>query len=237
MRFAGAYWLMGWLSERPKGRCSGRDFTRTGFLALASLMISSALMRPCVMRSTSPAQRAGTYSIFIQWCTTARSSWKARAASAWLPKISTSRSTQFTARRLACQAQLDKPAFRASAAAIIAGQPMLKSLFPSAESKKQAKKQALEAAVRAAEAAGDLRRFGEAAALFERALALKPDFAEAHFNLGLARFEAADLRGAAREFARSAALARGAPWDAARRADLARDPEPRFVGKDMGVNP
>ena len=213
---------------------------------------------------------------------------------------------------------------------------MLKSLFRSAESKKQAKKQALEAAARAAEAAGDLRgliaprralaelepreaaawlalalalrqageprdaiaaygkalecgapeadlhlqlgvlhaqlaehalavreleaaaalapgnadvvcmlgtvmsdqrRFGEAAALFERALALKPDFAEAHFNLGLARFEAADLRGAAREFARSAALARGAPWDAARRADLARDPEPRFVGKDMGVNP
>src|SRR5258708_19403598 len=34
---------------------------------------------------------------------------------------------------------------------------MLKSLFRSAEAKKQAKKQALEAAVRAAEAAGDLR--------------------------------------------------------------------------------
>jgi len=213
---------------------------------------------------------------------------------------------------------------------------MLKSLFRSAEAKKQAKKQALEAAVRAAEAAGDLRgliaqrralaeleprepaawlalarawrtageprdaiaayakalecgapaadthlqlgvlhaqlsehtqavreleaaavlapgdadvlcmlgtvmsdqrRFDQAAVLFERALALKPDFAEAHFNLGLARFEAADIRGAAREFARSAALVRGAPWDAARRADLARDPEPLFAGKDMGVNP
>jgi hypothetical protein len=29
-------------------------------LALASLMMSRALMRPWVMRSTSPAQRAGT---------------------------------------------------------------------------------------------------------------------------------------------------------------------------------
>src|SRR5437764_9553783 len=83
----------------------------------------------------------------------------------------------------------------------------------------------------------DLRRFEDAAAFFERALVLKPDFGEAHFNLGLARFESGDIRGAAREFARSAALARGAPWDAARRADLTRDPEPRFVGKDMGVNP
>jgi len=83
----------------------------------------------------------------------------------------------------------------------------------------------------------DQRRFDEAARLFERALALKPDFGEAHFNLGLARFEAGDIRAAAREFARNAALARGAPWDAQRRADLPRDPQPRFVGKDMGVNP
>jgi hypothetical protein len=44
----------------PNGASPGRDFTRTGFLALASLMTSSALMRPAVMRSTSPAQRAGT---------------------------------------------------------------------------------------------------------------------------------------------------------------------------------
>src|SRR6266850_3617984 len=112
MRFVGAYWLMGSLSERPKGRCSGRDFTRTGFLALASLMISSAPMRPCVMRSTSPAQRVGTYSILIQWWTTARSSWKARATSAWLPKISTRRSAQFTTLRVACQDWLDKPVLR-----------------------------------------------------------------------------------------------------------------------------
>ena len=61
MRLAGAYWLMGSVSERiPKGASPGRDFTRTGFFALASLMTSTALMRPWVRRSTSPAQRAGT---------------------------------------------------------------------------------------------------------------------------------------------------------------------------------
>src|SRR5439155_387250 len=59
MRLAGAYWLMGSVSERmPKGASPGRDFTRTGFFALASLMTSTALMRPWVRRSTSPAQRA-----------------------------------------------------------------------------------------------------------------------------------------------------------------------------------
>src|SRR6185436_21108769 len=56
-----------------------------------------------------------------------------------------------------------------------------------------------------------------------------------------ARFEGGDIPGAAREFARNAALARGAPWSATQRgANLsfeAHDPEPRFVGKEMGVNP
>ena len=82
----------------------------------------------------------------------------------------------------------------------------------------------------------DLRRPGEAAALFQRALALRPEFSEAHFNLGLARFEGADLEGAAASFARCAALNRGVPWDAKRRDDLAREPEPRFPPKDMAVN-
>jgi len=44
----------------PNGASSGRDFTRTGFFALASCTTSSARMRPWVTRSTSPAQRAGT---------------------------------------------------------------------------------------------------------------------------------------------------------------------------------
>jgi len=61
MRFEGANWVMAWLSAvMPKGASSGRDFTRTGFLALASLRMSTALMRPWVTRSTSPAQRTGT---------------------------------------------------------------------------------------------------------------------------------------------------------------------------------
>ena len=60
MRLLGVNWLMGSLSERiPNGASSGRDFTRTGFFTLASWITSSALMRACVTRSTSPAQRAG----------------------------------------------------------------------------------------------------------------------------------------------------------------------------------
>jgi len=61
MRLAGAYWVMaGSSGGMPNGASSGRDFTRTGFLALASWMMSTAWMRPWVMRSTSPAQRTGT---------------------------------------------------------------------------------------------------------------------------------------------------------------------------------
>jgi hypothetical protein len=82
----------------------------------------------------------------------------------------------------------------------------------------------------------DLRRFDEAAALFERALALRPEFPEAHFNLGLARLERGDARGAARSFARCAALNRGEPWSAARRNEPGREPSPRFTPQDMAVN-
>jgi len=82
----------------------------------------------------------------------------------------------------------------------------------------------------------DLRRFDEAVKLFEQALALRPDFAEAHFNLGLARFERADFRGAAASFASCTALNRGAPWNEARRAELSPAPPPRFAPADMGVN-
>jgi hypothetical protein len=60
MRLLGAYWLMFSSKEIPNGAFSGRDFTRTGFFTLASLTTSTALMRPSVTRSTSPAQRAGT---------------------------------------------------------------------------------------------------------------------------------------------------------------------------------
>lgn len=82
----------------------------------------------------------------------------------------------------------------------------------------------------------DLRRVNEAISLFERSLELKPDLAESHFNLGLARFERGDFNGAAASFSRCQALNRGEPWDAARRADLSRAPQPPFDPKDMGVN-
>ncbi|MGH8673888.1 MAG: tetratricopeptide repeat protein [Burkholderiales bacterium] len=82
----------------------------------------------------------------------------------------------------------------------------------------------------------DLRRHDDAAALFERALAIREEFPEAHFNLGLAHFERTDLIGAARSFARCAAIKRGAPWNAARREDPSREPSPAFAAKDMAVN-
>jgi Tfp pilus assembly protein PilF len=82
----------------------------------------------------------------------------------------------------------------------------------------------------------DLQRFEESTLLFERAHALRPDFAEAHFNLGLARFEQGDLRGAVRSFGHCALLNRGEPWNAARRAELSRDPAPPFPAQDMAVN-
>jgi hypothetical protein len=83
----------------------------------------------------------------------------------------------------------------------------------------------------------DLRRFEESIALFERALALRPEFPEAHFNLGLARFERGDLRGAALSFAHCARLNRGAPWSEPRRTELSREPAPEFRAADMAVNP
>jgi len=57
----------------------------------------------------------------------------------------------------------------------------------------------------------DLKRFGDAAELFARALRERPAFPEAHFNLGLARFEGSDLHGAAESFAQCYALNRGEP--------------------------
>src|SRR5438552_1015275 len=83
---------------------------------------------------------------------------------------------------------------------------MLKSLFRSAESKKQAKKQALEAAVRAAEAAGDLR--GLIAP--RRALAeLEPREAAAWLALALALRQAGEPRDAIAAYGK--ALECGAP--------------------------
>ena len=82
----------------------------------------------------------------------------------------------------------------------------------------------------------DQLRFGEAARIFEQALALRPDFSEAHFNLGLAKFEQSDFQGAAQSFARCVTLNRGEPWGGDREARLDRDPELRFEPQDMGVN-
>src|SRR5213079_2213643 len=62
----------------------------------------------------------------------------------------------------------------------------------------------------------DLRRYEQAVALFERALA--------------------DFRGAAHSFARCAVLNRGEPWSEARRAALSPQPSPPFPPEDMAVN-
>jgi len=82
----------------------------------------------------------------------------------------------------------------------------------------------------------DLGRFGEAAGWFERALALRADFPEAHFNLGLARFERSDFRGALRSFGRSVELKRGETWQGDLSVRLGREPAPSFEPMDMGVN-
>jgi tetratricopeptide (TPR) repeat protein len=82
----------------------------------------------------------------------------------------------------------------------------------------------------------ELRRYGDAVGWFERALAERPDFSEAHFNLGLARFERADFSGAAASFSRCVALRRGETWGADKVSPLARDPLPVLEPMDMGVN-
>src|SRR6266700_3078955 len=101
MRLAGAKSFMASFPERrdPKRWPSGRDLTFTGFLAWASLSTSTAAILPPETCSTSIAQRAGTYPDLTQLLTTARSRRKARATSAWLPKIDTRRAAQFMVER------------------------------------------------------------------------------------------------------------------------------------------
>src|SRR5712692_7409570 len=112
MRLAGAKSFMASFPARgdQKRWPSGRDLTFTGFLAEASFSTSTAWMSPLVTRSTSVAQRAGTYPDLTQLLTTARSRRNARATSAWLPKISTRRVAQFIiedTQRLSCQTKFD----------------------------------------------------------------------------------------------------------------------------------
>lgn len=80
-----------------------------------------------------------------------------------------------------------------------------------------------------------LRRFGEAADFFGRALAQQPDSAQIQFNLGLAQFEAGDMTAAAGTLARCHALNRGAPWHGDSAA-LAREPSPEFAPGEMAAN-
>src|SRR5216683_5347299 len=130
MRLAGAKSFMASFPERgdPKRWPSGRDLTLTGFLAEASFSTSTAWMPPLVTRSTSVAQRAGTYPDLTQLLTTARSRRNARATSAWLPKIETRRSAQFMERKLACQDKFDKLAFGTGSAPL---QPFLRRAMTS----------------------------------------------------------------------------------------------------------
>lgn len=82
----------------------------------------------------------------------------------------------------------------------------------------------------------DQGRFGEAVGHFGKALALKPDFSEAHFNLGLAQFESRHLADASASFARCAELQRGAAWGADAGSHLSSDPSPAFEPRDMATN-
>lgn len=85
-------------------------------------------------------------------------------------------------------------------------------------------------------ALSDARRPADAARCFERAIALREAFPEAHYNLGLARFEQADFKGALASFDRCSGLKRGRIPAGAPAAGLAPDPLPRFAPQDMGVN-
>ena len=82
----------------------------------------------------------------------------------------------------------------------------------------------------------DQRRYGEAVGCFERALERRPDFSEAHFNLGLARFERGEFERASASFARCASLRRGERWSLDKVAPLRRDPSPAYAPQEMGVN-
>ena len=78
----------------------------------------------------------------------------------------------------------------------------------------------------------DMGRAAESAAMCERAIRAKPDFPEAHFQLGLARFELADFPAAVESFDRCAALRRGEPWG----ADALPRAVPAGASADAGVD-
>lgn len=82
----------------------------------------------------------------------------------------------------------------------------------------------------------DTRRFAEAIHWYERALAQRSDFPEAHYNLGLARFEQRDFAGAMASLGRCIALNRGPQPAGGAEEALRRDPEPKFAPPDMAVN-
>jgi tetratricopeptide (TPR) repeat protein len=82
----------------------------------------------------------------------------------------------------------------------------------------------------------DTQRFTDATGWYERALAQRPDFPEAHYNLGLARFEQGDFARAVASIDRCIALNRGPQPAAGAEEVLRRDPEPKFAPPDMAVN-
>jgi hypothetical protein len=82
----------------------------------------------------------------------------------------------------------------------------------------------------------DQGRYSDAVAYFERALEGNPAFSEAHFNLGLARFELQDFAGAMQSIARCAELRRGPRWQGSQLAPPQSDPSPAFEPMEMGVN-
>jgi Tfp pilus assembly protein PilF len=82
----------------------------------------------------------------------------------------------------------------------------------------------------------DTRRFKEATGWYERALAQRPDFPEAHYNVGLARFEQGDFAGAVAGIERCIALNRGARPAGGAEAALRSDPQPKFAPPEMAVN-
>lgn len=82
----------------------------------------------------------------------------------------------------------------------------------------------------------DLRRYDDAIRYESLALARRPAFPEAHFNLGLAHFEKSDLRAALEHMEESYALRRGEPWMAGSAARLEGETAPPFSGPELGVN-
>lgn len=82
----------------------------------------------------------------------------------------------------------------------------------------------------------DLRRYDDAIRYASRALAARPAFPEAHFNLGLARFENSDLRAALEHMDKSYALRRGEPWKPEPATHLENEAELSFSAAEMGVN-